>query len=295
MNNEKGFSLIELMMSQGLLILAIVAALGLSTLVSTFSVNSNRITSASELTENVRLTLLGRDQCRLNLQGMKFNPSNASGAPVKQLSQFNAAGSAVGSLLETGQAIDGLQVTSILLKPIAHSGFIKVASELEFTFANNGATPIAPRKIGLVVQIKRGVVNDCWIQEDIQTAAANQNCKALTDGALDQYDSTANRCQLTNGEWFGSNNFVARCPAGTRLPTDASTNYNCEAKLPPTFVDTFPATPMELDNGKTVDIRKRPIRVQLDTATKRCMCAYGDDIAAAILSQASCRIYCQVL
>lgn len=291
---NRGFSMLELVISQATLMVVILAFAGLWA-VSQQGIASARLNTDLALkVQEVRDALKRETACSANFNNIDLSLTNTTGAPVPRVAFVTPAGALEKDIVSTGQVVDGHRVTDMRLRPIAQVDGAQISAVIEMTFQRSGmlgpATVI--RSVGVLAQVRQGKVQKCRLLQDGALSAGKRLCVALTDGALNDYDPVRDECTLMNGKWImGNTIYQAYCPAGFDLPKTASAGYNCSVREPAGFVDPSPTLPVSVGGGKQAYVgAPPPYRAQLKNGS--CECSYDIDIPTNVREQFQCQILC---
>lgn len=296
MRNHSGFSLIELVIANGAFAVIILIAVSLWMLTGNRHMEGMTSLESNELVDEVRLNLFSPEQCTANFAGVALDMSNPQGVEVTQVKRLTGP-TATEVFLTKGASARGLVVDNMRIFPVEQISILHLQANFEIKMSRTGSGKIslAPKNIGVLAQVQGGKIQKCWLKQKSDRLTANQMCRTISGGALNEYDERTGTCILTNGQWFTGNAHTATCPAGTVLSEQANRDYNCRLVPPAGFVDTFPTFSVQMTNGATATQSRMPFNGELDKNAKTCRCYYATDLSPAILSTFRCGIQCVVL
>jgi hypothetical protein len=287
---ERGFSILELIVGQGIGFAVILIALFVLLMTQSGAMHVLASSEATEDIQDIRRSLSVDGQCTLNLAGIAFDINNRNGASVPVLSWFDSSGKKVQDLLTVGHVRNGIKTSDIRLRALARTGQVFYSGSLDIYFTREAdGKNLPPQSVLLYVQSLKGAVKNCWVRQSPETKTADNFCALDSQGLYNQWDPKSNQCVLANGIWSGNNPFTARCPAGTVLP-DLPSEQGCQVITPSSWVDTFPTQTITLSDGSTTTIGRAPWLISYSNGT--CTCTYATDLSKATVATFQCQIQC---
>jgi hypothetical protein len=262
--NQKGLSLLEVMIATGILATAVIA---LMTWAGGVGMGLGNINNSSGLTNTmIQLeTAFGSDDmnCKYNLKNIIYNSSNTSGMPIPALYFFNQDGSQAGAtaIAEAGQPLPdakGVTVASIKLKPSVLLSATRAIANIELVFnkQNGSGVQTSVRRLPVNLTLSGTNIDSCSTSPTYNLDLMNLYCEIQKDG-YSHYDPTTKMCvDDSNVQWFTSPTpQTATCPTGYKVASKTGRGDVCQSigslyTLPPrTYADgTIDSDPWTIVN-----------------------------------------------
>ena len=135
--NSKGFSLAETLIAIVVCGALLVAAIELSNFVTGFYRSANKSKTMLTSMAEIRFTLAVNKQCLANFKDKELIK------PLTEIASFDKDGVNAGTLIKTGQIVQGLNVTDISFKKVILLSSTLAQADLTVSFRDE-STPLDP-------------------------------------------------------------------------------------------------------------------------------------------------------
>jgi type II secretory pathway pseudopilin PulG len=295
-HRQQGFTLMNLLLSLGLVATVALALAAIAGSSSSFLSNMDQMARINDTMDEMLNGLSIDGQCKKNFLNVGLSATPPVESQVNKVSFFDPSG-IPHDILALNQVLPGIAVKDLRLVPGPEINSSVVAASLQVTFqkssTDGGQTIRRSIPIFAVTQAKKLV--DCWVRKVNPSIVYDQICLTSSGQVLDKFDPIANECTVTNGRWVPGTSTAASCPGGAYVaPSNASSLSHCRVQLPSGWSDPAIGTapPIPFTNGYSSTGLRSPFLLVLNKAANSCQCYWATDIPAANTTGATCQVLC---
>lgn len=284
--DERGMTLVEILMTMGLLALVILGSLHLISLLSKGTAHTNQNESIANTMAHLTSAFGNDDRyCTWILGGTLLNPANSAGTQIPAIYYYDLNGKKLSSLVTLNQPVDSktkVILSDMRLKPVSVLDSQSILANLELRFSKTGETmgsDTIHRQIPIYAVTQNGKVLTCSTSPFSNKIINNRVCSMRSDGYA-HYDPIKKTCvDNDNVKWFyGTTPFSATCGFGYK-PAVAPSNPDpaqviCGAEI--TGGLTIP--PRQYSGGFTDDSLVNTWVAKVDTSKTTCTFTYVAEV-----------------
>ena len=300
--SEKGFSLVEALVACALIVVSAVAAAQIIGQMSLGLRNSKLTLAVDSLSEQMRSAMASRKACTQNLSGTSVSPTAPTTVANRKISFFDAAGSAVRTVVDldaarsneiTAKALElvpGVQVTtSSYLASVRLS--VEKSDVLGATFVTREFPALVDvDAAGKVVSCILNISPELTIGHPAKGATPDPSsgvvgiptpeelCKVASGGMMAINPKTG-KCEQIELTKFKGSATRAQCGAGYEFPPTMDPYFLCDATEPANFDWDSAVGSGPTEHFPDGSVQEAPVMFpQVEQETNSCSCVYRNDV-----------------
>jgi hypothetical protein len=293
--NNKGLSVIEIIVSLLVLVVVILASNSQLTIINQFIVQSARDMAASQLANKMIKRMDVSNHCSQSLRGLAIGPNLGDTTIVDKLVESIEDPSNPGVFLSTendkiqiNQIYNNIKVkrmlltTEKLLNEDEGSYVVNFKYLLEDAFSNK---KFNFPEFKIVVKTNPALeISSCY--DFIDEKAMKEKYCVIQSRGYHYIDPTTGVCKVNHKDFFLGSSDSASCP--TNYEPDSWSNEVCANEPPSGYVDNTSVVSRDYDDGSTIN--GAPLYYKSTFSSGTCHCVYASDIPDT--SDFKCKILC---